>query len=909
MQSVRTTRFLRKKFTPSRPPKNIVVKQSLLSQFLEIQDWRFCLVDAGAGYGKTSFLAKMFSSLQDDINYQPLWMTFDERDSDYANVIYAFVHLFASLNDCFKEFELSFNAEIDINYEDLLIELVNCADECLEEGKIYPIFLDAYDVAVSRDLDKVLIFLIENMNEAFRFIISGSYISPRIEDLRFKIPFIQYNSYDLMLDKDDFKKLAQENLPDMNQTDIDEICDIADSWPVSFAFANLATKDGTCSKMSVRQALEKYSKRFFEKEVLDRVSSEVYEFLVETAFLDFLTPALCDYVLETHNSKEILEYLESHNMYVFFNNKKNCYEHTKLFHGFLFDKFVALHPRVSNRLCTRATTWCDMHNLDLEKLKYLVLSSDVSFIEGSIAASIGLQRKNQDVSMMQYLLEQPSYKYNENPFLTWAGVWALVTAGFPQEGRIGLEFLKKSNLAQIDGLAYRYMLSICTALEGDSAASLAIIQDLLNNSDLKIPRLFQCLLIHMEGENQERLGHVKEAKDLYMKAMSLAERENSPFCILFDLYLLGQYFINMGDYEEASFYLKKGLVHCPKDSPMQGAFIASSAAIMLEHGNFAGAEEELRAAFERVTLNANIDMYADALITLSRWYSLQGNDIKALEVLNNLLEEVYGKTIPRNVAMRIHAVRICVAARLNENPTLRISEHAIDNFLDNTDLFRSIPCLLAKAHIEWHTGLIEECFKVLDLCEQQISYLGSSFFMTSFLVFRCYCYIELGNETKAMVDLNHAIELAMSNGYLSVFMEGGKPIHELIVKLVTSRKTAFTIKKYAQQILSVFEDNIDSTELNCSSPNEVSGYYALTVREREILTKLNSGMSRVEIAQSLNIAQNTVKSHLKKIYSKLGVHSRAEAYKVSQEGLQFERSNLQRFEGLDGNDNPKNNPE
>ncbi len=71
----------------------------------------------------------------------------------------------------------------------------------------------------------------------------------------------------------------------------------------------------------------------------------------------------------------------------------------------------------------------------------------------------------------------------------------------------------------------------------------------------------------------------------------------------------------------------------------------------------------------------------------------------------------------------------------------------------------------------------------------------------------------------------------------------------------------------------------ESIALNSGS---VQGYYALTEREREILHKLNSGMSRGEIAVSFGISQNTVKSHLKNIYSKLGVRTRSEAYKASE---------------------------
>ena len=40
-------------------------------------------------------------------------------------------------------------------------------------------------------------------------------------------------------------------------------------------------------------------------------------------------------------------------------------------------------------------------------------------------------------------------------------------------------------------------------------------------------------------------------------------------------------------------------------------------------------------------------------------------------------------------------------------------------------------------------------------------------------------------------------------------------------------------------------------------------------------------MTRTEIALSLSVSQNTVKTHLKNIYSKLGVHTRSEAYRAS----------------------------
>lgn len=56
--------------------------------------------------------------------------------------------------------------------------------------------------------------------------------------------------------------------------------------------------------------------------------------------------------------------------------------------------------------------------------------------------------------------------------------------------------------------------------------------------------------------------------------------------------------------------------------------------------------------------------------------------------------------------------------------------------------------------------------------------------------------------------------------------------------------------------------------------SELRGF---TLREREVYELLARGMSNKEIAEALVITNNTVKRHLKVIFGKLGVHSRAAA--------------------------------
>ncbi|MCX7790344.1 MAG: response regulator transcription factor [Chloroflexaceae bacterium] len=62
----------------------------------------------------------------------------------------------------------------------------------------------------------------------------------------------------------------------------------------------------------------------------------------------------------------------------------------------------------------------------------------------------------------------------------------------------------------------------------------------------------------------------------------------------------------------------------------------------------------------------------------------------------------------------------------------------------------------------------------------------------------------------------------------------------------------------------------------------------LSEREAEVLSLVAQGLTNTQIAQRLNVSENTVKFHLQNIYQKLGVSNRTEAagifFKQRQEG-------------------------
>lgn len=82
----------------------------------------------------------------------------------------------------------------------------------------------------------------------------------------------------------------------------------------------------------------------------------------------------------------------------------------------------------------------------------------------------------------------------------------------------------------------------------------------------------------------------------------------------------------------------------------------------------------------------------------------------------------------------------------------------------------------------------------------------------------------------------------------------------------------------ARQLLSQIRPEPSSTPVQMASP--------LSEREYEVLNLLSRGFSNAECAEILTVSTNTIGTHVKNIYRKLEVNSRAEAlFEASSQGI------------------------
>lgn len=73
---------------------------------------------------------------------------------------------------------------------------------------------------------------------------------------------------------------------------------------------------------------------------------------------------------------------------------------------------------------------------------------------------------------------------------------------------------------------------------------------------------------------------------------------------------------------------------------------------------------------------------------------------------------------------------------------------------------------------------------------------------------------------------------------------------------------------------------LSTSELLLWRCSQVARLYGLTQREEEVPGKLVEGSTNREIEEELVVSESTVRTHIRHIYSKLGVHSRKEVEKI-----------------------------
>ena len=141
---------------------------------------------------------------------------------------------------------------------------------------------------------------------------------------------------------------------------------------------------------------------------------------------------------------------------------------------------------------------------------------------------------------------------------------------------------------------------------------------------------------------------------------------------------------------------------------------------------------------------------------------------------------------------------------------------------------------------------------------------------------KCSLAMEESEEADAL--FFHTVKAAAVAGLYQVFLEGG-PGSGMLLRRAYARAAAPAstdrdVLPFVGSLLSRW-DARHAGSPPAQPKRRVSD--TLTARERDVLAMISQGFANKRIARTLEISPETVKSHVKRIFSKLAVSTRTEA--------------------------------
>jgi LuxR family maltose regulon positive regulatory protein len=268
--------------------------------------------------------------------------------------------------------------------------------------------------------------------------------------------------------------------------------------------------------------------------------------------------------------------------------------------------------------------------------------------------------------------------------------------------------------------------------------------------------------------------------------------------------------------------------------------------VLLQRNEVAAAEDELRIALELAEMSGFIHSSACAALSLSRLWHLVGRGAAAWSLLDQIRRH-RGRPVPATLMTRIDATAARLALLDGDLPAARAYAALSDEPRRSRLLARTYAAAgepqLALAAIEEITAA-----RVWD--------------QVDVLLVRARCAPTADERSAALRD---ALTLAEPDRHVRVIVDEAAWIFEPLRELVGVWPTSYV----ADLVTAI------ANEPARRPPAPTTD--SLSEREVEVWRYLSTPLSTTEIADALFISRNTMKSHLRSIYRKLGVRNRQDA--------------------------------
>ncbi|MCW2849148.1 MAG: ATP-dependent transcriptional regulator, MalT-like, LuxR family [Marmoricola sp.] len=861
-----------------RPRPGLVPRPRLAERLEAAAAATLLLVSAPPGFGKTTLLAGWLAAPSD--GRAVAWLSLDRGDNDPVTFWSYVVAALRTATPGIGERELALLASprpppIDVVLTTLLNDL-----GALEHDVV--LVLDDYHLIDAREIQDAMASLFDHLPPRLHLVIA-SRADPAVPlgRLRARGELVEIRAAELRFTPDEVAAYLNGAMGlQLTAADVAALEERTEGWIAALQLAALSMqgRDDVAGFIAGFTGDDRYIVDYLAEEVLQRQPATVRDFLLQTSLLTRLSGPLCDAVTGGSGGRATLEDLDRGNLFVVpLDDRRQWYRYHHLFADVLRAR-LADEPDLVATLHGRACDWYAAHGEPGEAIEHALAGGHFARAADLLERSLrDLARDRQEARLRDWVERLPEEVLAVRPVLSNGYAGALMSTGrfegVEHHLQVAERWLEDGRPVVADREGFRQLpagIAIHRAglalASGDAQATIAHAQWALGllDEDHHLGRAAATALV---GLVTWAAGDLDAARQAYLTSRASMQQAGHLADVLGLSIALADIQVTQGSLGEAMRTYEQALQLAPAAGlpPLRGTadMHVGTSALLLERNDLAGARAALVRSDELGEHNGLPQHPYRRRVARARLLSAAGSLEPADELLGEAERVYVGDFAPEVRPVSAVRARVWIAqGRTTDALTwARGRELSVEDELSYLREYEHVT--LARALLA--TGSLDEARTLLERLIPRADEGNRVGTLIELLVLRALAEPVRG---AALPLLERALALAEPEGYTRVFLDEGPA---LMVLLQQAGRQGIA-PAYVARLLGAPE-----------RPPAQGLVDPLSQRELDVLRLLGSDLGGPEIAGELVVSLNTVRTHTKNIYAKLGVNNRRAAVRRGQE--------------------------
>ncbi|MCK6264402.1 HTH-type transcriptional regulator MalT [Vibrio sp. ZSDE26] len=885
---------------------NAIVRPRVLDLLQQAPCYKLVLFRSPAGYGKTT-MASQWLSDKPHVG----WYSIDESDNDpFRFINYLLQALNKGTNNACPNAQTLAEkrqfSSLHSLFSEVFAELSHFHQECY-------LVLDDYHLISDDDIHEAMRFFLKHMPENLTLVVTSRAAPPLgTANLRVRDLMIEIGNDLLAFDTEETTRFFNQRVTEGIDNDTAKnLQTYVEGWPSALQLIALQAQH---QKRTLAQSAESVSQfnhahlwDYLVEEVFDLLDQETRQFLLQCSVLDHFNDELVSALTERDDALSMIESLNRYGLFIYpLEDEQNWYRFHNLFAEFLAHERMARIPQKEQQLHkTAAQAWLKLESPH-QALQHAQKAKDSQLV-ATILSSYGWKMFNRGelhaledaiktleatqlysepkLCMLEAWLAQSQHRYND--------VGDLLAKADEQMKR---HSVKLSNKEQGEFNALRAQVAI-NQNEPEKALELAELA--LSQLDHTVYRS-RIVATSVVGEVNHVLGHLSRALPMMQQTEKLARQYQVYHQALWAMLQQSEILIAQG-YVQAAFEVQDNAFklieeHQLQHVPMHEFLLRLRAQVFWCWNRLDEAEECAYKGLD-VLGNHESSKHLHSYSMLARIAIGRGELDKASKFIDHIVHLLKQSTYHVDWTANASLSLILFWQARGDKDAIRQwldtavrPEEACNHF---TQLqWRNI----SRAYV--NLGEYNKAQETLAFIQTEANKAQLLTDINRNLIVEAVLSVSLNDEDEAKSKLKQALELTNQTGILGNFLVDGGKIGHLLEKLSNKSELGDLERHRAQQLTkdisttqrsrSVHFDE-DFVENLVNHPNipELVRTSPLTQREWQVLGLIYSGFSNEQIAQELDVAGTTIKTHIRNLYQKLNIANRKEAITTAENLLKL----------------------